>query len=193
MRPQHGETLGRLRGRVTSLANRAARRSPDIQSRLGVRGDCTREFPIAIAHSLPRQRAAIAQAWRTRDRRRNRSRSPRRSSAVEVKRRPRKGRARSSARLCTWPTKSPVVHPVRATTNILTQRPDRRDRERGGKFLSRGDHFPRRESRLGRKERDSKPVEAERSHRERKRDTCERSRESATAVRPAGMRAAVLK
>ena len=36
MRSQHGETLGRLRGWVTSLANRAARRRrPDIQSRLG--------------------------------------------------------------------------------------------------------------------------------------------------------------
>jgi len=40
MCPQHNETLRRLRGRVTSLANRAARRPPDIQSRLGTRGDC---------------------------------------------------------------------------------------------------------------------------------------------------------
>jgi len=57
MRPQHSETLRRLRGRMTSLVNRAARRPPDIQSRLDTRGDrtcCLELFESAIAEANAR-------------------------------------------------------------------------------------------------------------------------------------------
>lgn len=62
MRPQHGETLRRLRSQVTSLANRAARCLPDTQSRLGAREDRLRRFLIALRTNLPSRKLTPARS-----------------------------------------------------------------------------------------------------------------------------------
>lgn len=62
MRPQHGETLRRLRSQVTSLANRAARSLPDTQSRLGARADRMYCSLVALRTNLPSRKLTPARS-----------------------------------------------------------------------------------------------------------------------------------